>query len=325
MPTPRKQLVSLDDTPWYHLVSKCARRAWLFGVDPYNGVDHSHRRQWVVDRMNALTEAFSIDVASYAIMSNHYHLVVRVDAESAQRWSWQEVVSRWHQVYKGNMLSQRFMSGETLRTAERKVLQSKAEIWRIRLSDISWFMAALNEHIARLANIEDDVTGKFWQARFFSQALLDEQAILACSVYCDLNPIRAKMSDAPEDSEYTSIQKRIQAAEKGIVPNNLLRFQGPEIKEQEAGLPCSLKDYIELVEATGRIERADKRGAISARQSPILQRLKIDPVTWHHIATTFEDSAGNWVGHPNRVKQTCERLDKRWICQSAKVIKLYPT
>jgi hypothetical protein len=325
MAIPREQLVSLSDTPWYHLVSKCVRRAWLFGVDPYDGVDHSHRRQWVVDRMNRLTQAFAIDIASYAIMSNHYHLVVRVDAERAQHWSWQEVVARWHQIYKGNMLSQRLMSGETLPTAERKVLQSKAEIWRTRLSDISWFMAALNEHIARLANAEDDISGKFWQARFFSQALLDEQAILACSVYVDLNPIRAKMAETPEASEYTSIQKRIKAVKKGTIPDNLLRFQGPEIKEQEAGLPCSLKDYIKLVEATGRIERADKRGAITAKQSPILKRLKIDPNTWHQIATTFEDSAGSWVGHPNRIKEACERLDKRWICQSDKVIKLYPT
>ncbi|MGB0867622.1 MAG: hypothetical protein ACPGSC_14015, partial [Granulosicoccaceae bacterium] len=212
MPTPRKQLVSLIDTPWYHLVSKCVRRAWLFGVDPYNGKDYSHRRQWIVDRMDCLTDAFAIDVASYAIMSNHFHLVVRVDAEKAQRWSWQETVSRWHHIYQGNMLSQRFLRGEILSTGERKVLQRKAEIWRSRLSDISWFMSALNEHIARRANAEDDVSGKFWQSRFFSQALLDEQAILACSVYCDLNPIRANIADTPEASKYTSIRQRIKVA-----------------------------------------------------------------------------------------------------------------
>lgn len=127
--------------------------------------------------MDSLTQAFAIDVASYAIMSNHYHLVVRVDADKAQHWSWQEVVARWHQIYQGNMLSQCFMRGETLPTAERKILQSKAEVWRTRLSDISWFMSAMTEHIARLANAEEGVSGTFWQARFFSQALLDEQAI----------------------------------------------------------------------------------------------------------------------------------------------------
>ena len=325
MPTPRKQLVSLSETPWYHCVSRCVRRAWLCGVDPYDGRDHSHRRQWVVDRMEHLVNAFAIDVAAYAILSNHYHLVLRVDMERAARWSWQEVIDCWHRVYGGNMLSQRFVRGEPLSTAERKLLQQFAETWRHRLSDISWFMGALNEHIARRANLEDEVTGKYWEARFKSQALLDEQAILACSVYCDLNPIRAMMADTPETSEYTSIQKRIEAAKKGNIPPTLLRFQGPAIKHQKPGLPCALQDYIKLVEATGRIIRNDKRGAIAASQSPILQRLKIDPDTWVQIATTFEDSAGTWVGSPDRLQQTCGRLDKRWICQSNKLIQLYPT
>jgi len=222
-------------------------------------------------------------------------------------------------------LSQRFLRGETLGNAERKLLQNFAETWRSRLSDISWFMAALNEYIARLANAEDEVTGKYWEARFKSQALLDEQAILACSVYCDLNPIRALMAETPESSDYTSIQKRIEAAKTGGIPCNLLRFQGSEVKHQKTGLPCALKDYIELVEATGRIIREDKRGAIAASQSPILQRLKIDPHTWVQIATTFEDSAGAWAGSPDRLQKTCKRLDKRWICQSDKLIKLYPT
>ena len=325
MPTPRKQLVSLADTPWYHCVSRCVRRAWLCGVDPYDGRDHSHRRQWVVDRMNRLTESFAIDVASYAIMSNHYHLVLRVDADQAKSWSWQKVIGQWHMIYNGNMLSQRFLRGETLPPSERKILQRFAETWRSRLSDISWFMSALNEHIARKANEEDNVTGKYWEARFKSQALLDEQAILACSVYTDLNPIRAAITHHPETSDYTSIEKRIKAAKKGAIPSNLLRFQGAEIKHQTPGLPCALKDYIELVEATGRIVRGDKRGAIAAGQSPILKRLKIDPETWHQIATTFEDSAGAWVGSPQRIQQTCSRLEKHWICQSPKIIKLYPT
>lgn len=66
MPTPRKQLVSLIDTPWYHCVSRCVRRAWLCGVDPYDGRDHSHRRQWVVERMEHLANAFALDVATYS-------------------------------------------------------------------------------------------------------------------------------------------------------------------------------------------------------------------------------------------------------------------
>lgn len=324
MPTPRKQLVSLIDTTWYHCVSRCVRRAWLCGQDPYDGKDYSHRRQWVVDRMDLLTTAFAVEVASYAVMSNHYHLVLRVDTERAAQWTWQQVVVQWHHIYGGNMLSQRFMQGEQLPVAEARVLQRFAELWRKRLTSISWFMGALNEHVARRANLEDEVTGKYWEARFKSQALLDEQAILTCMVYTDLNPIRANMAATPETSDYTSIKQRIKATRKNTIPKTLCRFQGSEKKGQKDGIPCALKDYIKLVDATGRIIRQDKRGAISAMQSPILQRLKIDTETWLHLSTTFEDSCGPWVGPKSKVVKACENTGKHWVCETKGGQLLYP-
>ncbi len=327
MPTPRKQLVSLVDTPWYHIVSRCVRRSWLCGVDPYNGIDYSHRREWVVSRIKQLVDAYAIDISAYAVMSNHTHLVVCVDQARSKTWSDEEVVERWHKLYHGNLLSQRFAKKEPLSEAERKLLQERIDEWRQRLSSISWFMAALNEDIARKANIEDNVTGKYWEARFKSQALLDEQAVLACMVYVDLNPVRALMAETPEESDYTSIQKRIEAAKKGQgeIPQKLMRFQGAAKRDQKDGIPCALKDYIELVDATGRAVREDKRGAIAASQSPILQRLKIDPDTWLHIATTFEASCGPWTGDSNRLEQVCSNIKQRhWICATEGNQRLYP-
>ena len=47
MPTPRKALVSLEDTLYYHCVSRCVRKAFLCGVDHHTGQSYEHRRDWV--------------------------------------------------------------------------------------------------------------------------------------------------------------------------------------------------------------------------------------------------------------------------------------
>ncbi|MCK6413148.1 MAG: transposase [Azonexus sp.] len=211
MTKPRSTLISLADTPWYHVVNRCVRRAFLCGDDAHTGKNHDHRRGWIVDRVKQLAGVFAIDVAAYAVMSNHYHLVLRVDAERAQGWSNEEVLRRWTQLFDGPMLVQRLLSGQggEMDQATLNAIDEWTTTYRARLSDISWFMRILNETVARQANAEDEVTGHFWEGRFKSQALLDEQAILTAMAYVDLNPIRAKMAETPEESEHTSVAERM--------------------------------------------------------------------------------------------------------------------
>jgi hypothetical protein len=95
----RREQVSLSDTPWYHIVNRCVRRAYLCGVDQVSGRDYEHRRLWIEQRVLQLASVFSIDVAAYAVMSNHYHLVVRVNTEAAKAWSDDAVLQRWAQLF----------------------------------------------------------------------------------------------------------------------------------------------------------------------------------------------------------------------------------
>jgi hypothetical protein len=144
-----------------------------------------------------------------------------------------------------------------------------------------------------------------------SQALLDEAAVLACMAYVDLNPIRAKMADTPEYSDHTSIQLRIKAALKGDQPNNLLPFIGNERKNQPKGIAFALKDYLELVDDTGRIIRNDKRGAISTNSAKLLTRLNIPQENWLKLTTEFGKLFHGPVGTLQELTSYCEHLEKR--------------
>ncbi|MCP4412369.1 MAG: transposase, partial [Gammaproteobacteria bacterium] len=204
MPTARKYQISLSDTPYYHCMSRCVRRAFLCGEDNLTGKSYQHRKQWVVDKLGQLADVFAIDVCAYAIMSNHSHLVLKINKTKAESWSIDEIIKRWTQLFSAGVLIQRYQSGLCYSEGEINKVYALCDMWRKRLMDISWFMRCLNESIARQANAEDKCTGRFWEGRFKSQALLDEQALLACMVYVDLNPVRAGISQTLEDSDFTS-------------------------------------------------------------------------------------------------------------------------
>ncbi len=87
MTLPRKQLIAVEDTPYYHITSRCVRRAFLCGQDSTTGKSYEHRRQWIEDRLRLLSSIFCIDIFSYAIVSNHIHIVLKLMPQEAEYWS----------------------------------------------------------------------------------------------------------------------------------------------------------------------------------------------------------------------------------------------
>ena len=317
----RSSQISLTDTPYYHCIGRCVRRAFLCGADPLTGQNYEHRRQWIVDKLMELSEVFAIDVCAYAVMSNHYHVVLHIDSEQVQAWSDYEVIERWLKLFKGPVLIQRYLKGETKAQAEQfKVTEIIAD-WRERLTDLSWFMRCLNESIARRANAEDNCRGRFWEGRFKSQALLDEAALLTCMAYVDLNPIRAGLAETPENSDYTSVQTRIkqqsislnETDESTILSPTLLPLIGYECDDKPVGIAFHLTDYLSLVDWTGRAIRDDKRGAIPEHLLPILQRLGLDECGWVDNVEHFGRRFHRAIGPVDRLRQLGQLLGQCWL------------
>ena len=304
----RKRLVAVETTPYYHVVGRCVRRAFLCGKDTVTGRSYEHRRQWIVDRIALLTELFAIDVLAYAVMSNHYHLVVRLRPGRAATWSNDEVIDRWSRLYGLPMLLAKLGNAECTQ-AEESVAIELLERRRNRLSSLSWFMKCLNEFIAREANKEDHCTGAFWEGRFKSQALLDERALLSCMAYVDLNPIRATMAKTPEASDFTSIQARIQLKEP--IRLALFRDQVPKTQRDET-IPFYLPDYLALVDWSGHIERNDKRGKIDDSLPPILERFGFDEASWHQSLKLFQQPFP-MIGGPDHVRLAAQQLSRKWF------------
>jgi len=204
MTTARSQLVDLDVTLYYHCISRCVRRAFLCG----DGFEH--RRQWIEDRIEMLAGHFAVSVCGFSVMGNHLHLLVRLDPNTADAWSSEEVARRWLAVYPPRTAD--LDDSKIVKTMIDEILKDERLVakYRRRLQDLGWFMKALKEPLARIANKEDDCKGTFWESRYKSIAVLDEEALLATCAYIDLNPVAAGIAATPETSPHTSVRQRVQ-------------------------------------------------------------------------------------------------------------------
>ena len=244
----RSQIVVEDQVGVYHCIARCVRRAFLCGVDPYTGQDYSHRKEWILDRMRELAGLFAIEVCDYSVMSNHLHLVLRIRPDLAGQWSDDEIALRWCRVFPPRDEA----TGEPVEPGEHDLAMITADSEKLaerrkRLASLSWFMRCLCENIARAANDEDGSSGRFWAGRFKSVALLDEAAILACSVYVDLNPVRAGLATTPE--EYVMLLdwtgRELRADKRGAIPDHLAPIM------ERLGLNRS--NWVETVRGFGRL------------------------------------------------------------------------
>ena len=318
MTIPRSRQIFFNETHYYHCFSRCVRRAFLCGKDRESGKDYNHRKAWVQKRLAELSNIFTIDICAYAIMSNHYHVVLKVNPSLAKALSVDEVIERWHLLYDGNSLTKDYLEGKALSKEDKARVRRYAKKWRKRLNDIGWFMKSVNEWLARKANKEEKCKGRFWEGRYKCQALLDETALLACMVYVDLNPIRAQIASSLPDSDFTSVKQRIEVLEPGSAPSpvshvKLVPLDGKAPTEAQMFRLPSLTSYIQLVEWTGKASIEGKRGRLDPSGVSCLEQLSCGVGSYVKQALNFEKIFTRAAGSVDRLRSFCTSQNFSWV------------
>jgi REP element-mobilizing transposase RayT len=271
-------------------------------------------------------------------MSNHVHLVLTIRQDVALAWDEREVAERWLKLFGGKPIIKNWLAGQPQSEAQEQGALELIRTYRERLFDLSWFMRCLNEPIARMANAEDNVTGRFWEGRFKSQALLDQTALVSFMAYVDLNPIRATMAETPETSDYTSVQQRVVEARLEDSPEQkkqlsedlqtalgkLMPFAPASGLREDGTLPVTLEDYLELVDWTGRAIAHGKKGTIDDQLPPVLERLNTRPEgVLEFLSKPQKRVAPSVIGPVQALKDLAQEFGKKFLKGRATAALLY--
>lgn len=304
MTYPRAHLIDAENPGYYHLISRCVRRAWLCGLDDLTGRSFEHRRGWIEQQVTTLSQVFAVELYAYAVMSNHYHLVMRLDPRAPQGWTDETVAQRWVSLT---------VRDDDIQTALRieSILEDPERLgeYRKRLGSLSWFMRLMNESIARRANREDGCTGRFWEGRFKSHVLLDEQAVTACMAYVDLNPIRAGAAEKIESCDFTSAKRRLAEEPQADRAKDLRPVAGG-CDDDPSSLPISTKAYLDLVRWTGAQVTGIPNSGANTTECPAAP---IDRDAWLARVQSYRHRDWRAFGNVESLRRYAQSLGQHWL------------
>ncbi|WP_196139579.1 transposase [Aliikangiella sp. G2MR2-5] len=312
MPIPRKYLVDKDSAGFYHCISRCVRRAYLCGEDAETGNNYDHRKAWLEKRMLELSNIFAVSLYAYAVMDNHYHLVLKIDPKASLAWTDEQVAERWLLAYPGRLDKP---ENNKLRELKKQAIiadKTKLTKYRKRLGKLSWFMTRLNEPLAKQSNLEDCIKGRFWESRYQSIPLLDETSVLACMAYVDLNPIRAGITQELEASLHTSIKKRIDKLRTSVIQMN--EALTPVNQSADESLySFNLNDYLALVEWTGRAIVHPNKATIPPHVTSTFHRLNLRQSNWLDQIQRLNQGQPTMMGSIEKLREKAKAIKKNWI------------
>ena len=312
MTTARSQLVDANAPGYYHCISRCVRRAWLCGLGQLTGQSFEHRRDWIEERLLELAEIFAVSLYAYAVVSNHVHIVLRVDPAAARELTDDAVAARWVRLFP--VQDHGLHVADACQRKQQALLGNSERIQqcRQRLGSLSWFMRWLIEPIARRADREDACTGRFWGGRYRCQALLDEAALLACMSYVDLYPIRAGIAASLETSEHTSALRRIEAI-RADAKHAADALQPVRSGTRAVALSLSASAYLELIDWAAHLVRPGKRHLSTSAAPSILGRLGLRERQWQFQVMGIESRYFRAIGGAEALMAKAEAMGQCWL------------
>jgi hypothetical protein len=349
----REELFSPDEIACVHVMNRAVRRCFLMGNDPVSGKNFDHRKRWMQRKLKQLAAYFGIDLLGSAILSNHFHLVLRSRPDVVQTWDDTQVAWRWRMLCPlrkhedGTPKEPTEFELNSIRTDPDRLQEIRS-----RLSDISWWMRLLCQHVGQRANRETGETGKFWESRFRAVRLLDDSAILSAVAYVDLNPIRAGLAKTIEESDFTSAKQRLESLlAKSVTADSsassiarvtkpasdsdasLAPVQIDELRDalgacpSNGGARCSDKgflhmsesEYLTLLDWTARRIVPGKSGSTPESLPPLLERVGLKTKSWLNLVQGFGELFHHVAGEPHEIARTRSRRAKIRFRVRAKV------
>jgi REP element-mobilizing transposase RayT len=197
----------------YHLVSRIVDRQFLFG---------DAEKEAFGRMMRAFAAFHQVEILTYCLMSNHFHLLVRVPHRPAGfDLPLGEVLARWQ-----DAVGDAWNRGLTRQFAAWQENGSEAAVeeWRQRMVgrmfSLTEFMKALKQRYTQWYNRRSGRRGTLWEGRYKSVIVEDEaSALRTMATYIDLNPVRAGIVSDPGDyrwSGYAEAMSGNATAQEGI-------------------------------------------------------------------------------------------------------------
>ena len=180
----------------FHVVSRVVDKKFIF---------EDQEKAFFLSLMRGLESYTGVEVLSYCLMGNHFHLLLHIPARPNDL-SDDEVKDRMSHIYSEKKIHE--FDALIKQMKENGVEGFEKEFYdkqRARMFSLSNYMKELKERFTKWYNARMEREGTLWENRFKSLLVAGEDgALMNVAAYIELNPVRAGMVEEPQEYRWCS-------------------------------------------------------------------------------------------------------------------------